>query len=154
MNNVWNQIAIHAVGGLIQVGYANNSDLLLVLSHNGFGIFNCLTGQKVARNKDDLNESFNESTLKAKGFDILDGQEIKTAGLFGGNLKTKTLDGWSLSIRKLNYTTNGICLIYKSSNKEVFIEDDKVSEFRAFGFSETEKSFVVATTSDLTIYTR
>jgi len=86
MNNIWNQTAIHAIGGLLQIGYADNSDLLLVLSHDGLGVFDGLTGQKIARNRDDIYKSFNEKTLIAKGFDMLDKEEIKTAGLFGGTL--------------------------------------------------------------------
>ncbi len=150
----WKQIGIHLVGGLFQIGYAENSDLLLVLSLNGRGLFDCLTGQKIARDREDSQETFDETTLIAKGFDLLDGQEIKTAGLFGGTLSTKTRDGWNLSIRELSYNMNGVYLNLENSDDEMLIADDKISEIRAFGFSETEKTFVIATNSDLTIFSR
>ncbi|MEO8074211.1 MAG: hypothetical protein ABI686_13310 [Acidobacteriota bacterium] len=152
MSDVWKQIAIHPVGGIVQVGYAENSDLILVLSHNGRGIFDCLTGQKIARDRNDYFEFFDESTLVAKGFEQLNELEIKTAGLFGGNLSKSTQDGWTLSIKRLNGMIDEVYL--SSKEDEIFIENDEVSEIRAFGFSNTGKSFVVATTSDLTIFSR
>jgi hypothetical protein len=154
MNNVWTQIAVHPVGGLIQVGYAKNSDLLLVLSHNGSGIFDCLKGQRIARNSDYPDEFLDQSTLIAKGFDVLDGQDIKTVGLFGGTLSTKTRDGWKLSIRQLSYDANGVYLNFDNTGEETLVADDEVCEIRAFGFSETEKSFVIATSADITIFSR
>jgi len=59
-----------------------------------------------------------------------------------------------LSIRETFEAINEIYLSYKNVKKEDFIANDSISEFRAFGFSETEKSFLIATTADLTIYAR
>lgn len=152
MGKIWKQIAIHLVGGIIQVGYAENSDLILILSHNGRGIFDCLTGEKIARDRNDYFDFFDESTLAAKGFEKLSGLEIKTAGLFGGNLSKTTQDGWNLSIVRSNGIIDEIYLI--SDKDKIFVENDEVSEIRAFGFSDTGKSFIVATTSELTIFSR
>lgn len=152
-NSVWKRISVHAVGGLIQVGFAEQSDLLLVLSHDGRGIFNCLTGEKIARNRNDSQEFFDKETSVAKGFDLLESKEIKTAGLYGGTLSEKTQDGWKLSTLE----SKGICRIYlnfKDSDNVKFIADDEVAEIRAIGFSETEQTFVVATNADLTIFSR
>ena len=56
-----------------------------------------------------------------------------------------------MSIRETFEAINEIYLSYKNVKKEDFIANDSISEFRAFGFSETEKSFLIATTADLTI---
>jgi hypothetical protein len=61
----WKKIANHAVGGLFQIGYAEDSDLLLVLSHNGRGIFDCLTGERIARDtKDAFDQCLKKKSLR------------------------------------------------------------------------------------------
>lgn len=151
----WKQIANHAVGGLFQVGYAEDSDVLLVLSHNGRGIFDCLTGQQIARDSStDVYDHFNRSKLLATGFDILIGQQIKMAGLYGGGLPLSTEDWWFLELRK---KTDEVLLTEAapSKNKEyALVGDGKLCELRAFGFSETGNSFVIATSCSLVIFAR
>ena len=45
----WRLLEAHAVGGLTDVGFGRRSDLLLVVSSQGRGVFDCVTGQRVAR---------------------------------------------------------------------------------------------------------
>ena len=71
------------VGGALQVGYAEDSDLLLVLSHAGRGVFDCLTGEKVARDRDKDPGTFDLRKLTVRGFGPLEGRIIRTAGLWG-----------------------------------------------------------------------
>jgi hypothetical protein len=100
MSATWTQHSIFAIGGLIQVGFAPQSDYLLVVSHQGRGVFDCVSRQKLAR---DANDAFDESELTAEGIGLLAGQKIRTAGLFGGSLPTTTADGRhnkSMDLRK------------------------------------------------------
>ncbi len=148
-------MADHAVGGLIHVDYAADSDLLLVLLHNGRGIFDCLTGDRIARDSSiDVYDHFNRSKLLAEGFDALAGQQISGAGLHGGGLPLSTEDNWFLELRK---KTDEIFLSKAALIKDkeyALVGDGRLCELRAFGFSETGNSFVVATSCSLVIFAR
>ena len=84
------------------------------------------------------------------------------AGLFGGGLPTSTIDGWQLKSVTLNFPEKMILLVepgsdlygsvYKRADNFIKVEHD--AEIRAYGFSYTGKSFIIATTSDVTIYAR
>jgi hypothetical protein len=151
------------VGGLFQVGYAENSDLLLVLSHNGRGIFDCLTGERVARAYEEAHDFFDPIRLLAQGFGPLEGQSIRMAGLFGGGLPRSTKDQWFLEEVAPAWPTRSILLKPPSvqaadgklfRHEAVVIGDDGACELRAFGFSETGRSLVIAISCDLTIFVR
>ncbi|MEP7319834.1 MAG: hypothetical protein ABI921_13860, partial [Panacibacter sp.] len=98
---MWTHKNTFAIGGLENVGYASNQDLLIVLSSQGQGIFNCISGEKIARQNDDINwwDNFNQATNSIVGFDHLTNIEIQTCGLYGvDNLPKTTADGWTLII--------------------------------------------------------
>ena len=40
----WRRQSTHAIGGLMAVGFGERSDLLLVVSSQGRGVFDCTTG--------------------------------------------------------------------------------------------------------------
>ena len=150
----WKKVADHAVGGLFQVGYAEDSDLLLVLSHNGRGIFDCLTGERIARDSENAYDHFNTSKLLADGFARLSGQRLRMAGLHGGGLPLSTEDGWYLEGRK---KSDQVFLTKASPAEEeecALVGEGRVCELRAFGFSETGQSFVIATSCSLVIFAR
>ena len=155
MSETWTQLNIFAIGGLIQVGFAPQSDCLLVVSHQGRGVFDCVSGQKIAR---DANETwwqyFDEATLLAEGIGQFEHQKIRTAGLFGGSLSATTEDGWTLFENLENSTQ--VFLKHKSwaDGEAKFVGDGEVCEMRAFGFSSTGNSFIIATSCDITIYAR
>lgn len=149
----WRLVKIIAVGGLVNVGFVQNSNLIIVVSHNGGGIFDCSTSEKIARNHEEFWIYFDDETGKVRGFDVLEGQTIQTHGFFGGdNLPKTTKDGWRLE-KIENNDFNEIILISPNEKKEI-IGNDKVVEIKAFGFSEDEKFFVIAQSSDLTIFQR
>lgn len=151
----WKLVQIWGVGGLFQVGYASGTDLLLVLSHNGRGIFDCLTGEKLARDYEKPYDLFDPIKLMAQGFGLLEGQTIRVAGLLGGGLPLTTADGWRLEERQLAHSTRSILLkLPECETEPVVVADDEVCELRAFGFSETGMSFIVATCCDITIFSR
>jgi hypothetical protein len=54
----WKHQVTWAVGGLFQVGYVEDSDVLLVLSSAGRGMFDCLVGEKVARDDHEAHDFF------------------------------------------------------------------------------------------------
>src|SRR5579863_298772 len=83
----WKLIGGRAVGGLTEVGFADDSDLLLVVSSQGRGVLDCRSGEYVARDRTEPNDSwYDERRLRAFGIGPLEGQLIRLAGLHGGGL--------------------------------------------------------------------
>ncbi|NBB22394.1 hypothetical protein GVN20_23780 [Runella sp. CRIBMP] len=162
---MWTHKNTFAIGGLENIGYADKEDFLIVLSSQGQGIFNCKTGEKIARLNNDSNwwDKFDQSTNSIVGFDILENIEIKTYGLYGSdNLAKTTQDNWTLIISEPEpddrpfekYLVQKIYLLSPDGTEKKFICKDGACELRAFGFSETGDTFVIALSCDLTIYSR
>ena len=150
----WRRHPVYAVGGLFQVGYAARSDLLLVLSSQGRGVFDCISGEKIARDYAEAHDFFDPIRLTAAGFGPLAGQTVRMAGLFGGGLPFTTVDGWELEVQARIWPTHSVFLSVPRTREPMCIGEDGACEMRACGFSETGQSFIIATSCDLTIHTR
>ena len=154
----WKKVGAYAVGGLEMVGYADNSDWLLVVSSQGRGLFDCATGHRIARDTDNSASWYDPNRLCALGIGPLDGQIVRLAGLYGGGLSNSTRDGWSLSVVAPTWPDCRVILcppfisFYYGLQACAQIEGDY--EIRAHGFSETGHSFVVALNHTLHIYAR
>lgn len=162
---MWIHKNTFAIGGLENVGYASEQDLLIILSSHGQGVFDCIKGERIARQNNDSDwwQNFNQVTNSIAGFDVLENIEISTYGLYGGDhLPKATTDGWTLTISKSeaddkpfeNYLVQKIYLVSPDKKEKIFVVKDGACELRAFGFSDTGKSFIVALSCDLTIYSR
>jgi len=162
---MWIHKNTFAIGGLQNVGYAPNQDILMVLSSQGEGIFNCITGEKIARKHNDDNwwfDTYNPETNIVEGFDCLHNIKIQTHGLNGGdNLPKKTIDGWQLISANPEpgekpfeqYMVTKLHLESPNKQEKIYLTKDGACEFRAFGFSSTGKSFIIASSCELHIYT-
>jgi hypothetical protein len=156
----WKRIATLAIGGLFQVGFAENSDLLLVLSYQGRGVINCITGEKIARDYQEAHDFFDPIRLISLGLGPLEGKSIRMAGLFGGGLPRTTEDGWLIEEQTRVWPTHSIFLtppgnkVENTKQKAIVVGDDGSCEMRAYGFSETGRSFIIATSCDLMIFAR
>jgi hypothetical protein len=149
------------VGGLTDVGFIAGSDFLLVLSSQGRGIYDCITGERVARDRSD-DFPFDEFGLSAPAFDSFGDQSVRTAGIHGGGLALATSDGWSAEEfvfqwpeRIITMSPPGHWVYFAGQGRPC--EAYRVaaeSEIRAFGFSPTGRSFILATSSDITIIAR
>ncbi len=156
----WNLVTSIAVGGLRSVGFDRYADLLLVVSSQGRGVIDCLSGKKLSRDDEEYYEG--EEHLEAEGIGILKGKIIQMSGLFGGGLPLMTEDFWSIEIICLNWPVQEILILPPDSNLYGSISNhpnhfEKVfsdSCIRAVGFSHSGRSFIIATTSDVTIYGR
>lgn len=162
---MWTHKNTFAIGGLENIGFAPNQDFLLVLSSQGQGIFDCKTGDKIARetNNGDWWNSFDQSANSILGFDFLDKIEILTQGLYGvDNLPKRSEDGWELLCTDPQpddkpfekYLVKSIYLVSPDREQKLLICKDGPCEFRAFGFSDSGETFVVASSCDLVIYSR
>ncbi len=146
------------VGGLTEVGFGPGTDMLLVVSHQGRGVFDCATGERIARDRLDDYSYHHGTKLLANGIGLLEGKQIPLAGLAGGGLASSTEDGWSVDDFVLDWPDHTLLLSGPHSwpydvNGPLWklgIE----SELRAWGFSSTGKTLVLATSSDVVIWGR
>jgi hypothetical protein len=156
----WRKISMVAVGGLRAVGFDRESELLLVVSYAGRGVINCTTGERIAR---DDSEYFEDTRhLEAKGIGPLEGLTLRVAGGQGGGLPTSTQDGWSVEVLTREWPEQEVLILEPFASLFDFLQRKpsrfhKVameSELRAFGFSYTGRTFIVASSSDILIFGR
>jgi hypothetical protein len=156
----WKLVATFAVSGLRSVGFDRESEHLLVISSQGRGVIDCLRGEKIARDYEEFYE--NETSLEAQGIGILSDRTIRMSGLFGGGLPIITEDGWQLECVTLKWPDQMLILLppnsylYRSvaGHFDIMTKIFEDSCIRAYGFSYTGRSFVIATTSDVTVFVR
>jgi hypothetical protein len=163
----WRRVTTYAVGGLEYVGYAEDLDLLLVLSSEGRSLYDCRDGTLLARDR--AEHAVNTVKLTARAIGPLHNEPVRVAGLYGGGLPLTARDGWMLQVDHDYHRPEPNGRAYP--NVSVYITDARSwkagtyavkalaartfpCELRACGFSETGKSFVVATSCELTIFAR
>src|SRR2546430_4506708 len=98
MTGSWRKVAYVAVGGLTEVGFGRNPRFLLILSHQGRGVVDCVNGVRAARDSREGPGWFDESVPAADGIGPLAGECVPVAGLAGGSLPHATADGWRVSV--------------------------------------------------------
>lgn len=156
----WKSVGAFAVGGLTDVGFGPGSDNLLVISSQGRGLFDCISGKKIARDYDDFD--FSTSSLEAEGIGSVEGTMIRTSGLHGGGLAKLTSDGWCAEELFIDWPEATLLLVEpgswalgKAFDKPAnYTKVGVESEIRAWGFSPTGNSLALATSSDLMIFFR
>ncbi len=156
----WRKKTEHAVGGLVAVGFGDGSDDLLVVSSQGRGVFDCTTGERVARDRGDA--AYDSIRLEALGIGPLQDQVIRVSGLDGGGLPAGTDDGWSADRFVIEWPIESLVLTPPGSwiygvldgRRHDFTKVFEDSEIRAWGFSPTGKTLLLATSSEVVIYGR
>ncbi|WP_267104583.1 hypothetical protein [Xanthomonas sacchari] len=156
----WCEVATIAVAGLHSIGFDMESEYLLVVSSAGRGVIDCHAGQKVARDYEENYEG--EEFLEANGIGPLQGKKIRTSGLPGGGLPLGTSDGWHIELVTLDWPIREIILVEPFSSlygarygkPAIFHKIYATYELRAIGFSYTGKTLVIATSSDIVIFSR
>ncbi|KUM77639.1 hypothetical protein [Streptomyces griseorubiginosus] len=165
----WRRIACTPVGGLLGIGFASHPgtghDLVMVVSHDGHGLFDTVTGERIARDRDPDDEDDPrgaDPALWCSGLGPLAGSRVRIAGLFGGELHSSSGDGWTLEVvapawpneRVLLSRDGGLPHSGPHGEHWWHIFDSRSSELRAAGFSPSGKTLAVATSSDLSLWTR
>lgn len=150
--------------GLIDIGFADNSDLLLLVSWDERVVIDCLTGDVLAREgHKKLGDWHDQFNLYCLGVGPLSKSRVRTAGLWGGGLCSYTRDSWSL---RSFYQENSWSplVVLEPPDGDVRLPDEAagctrleipdLDTFRACGFSPTGKSIVAADASGVIIYGR
>ncbi|WP_329123045.1 hypothetical protein [Streptomyces sp. NBC_01465] len=152
------------VGGLTGVGFGlhpdSGRDLLMAVSHNGHGLFDTVTGERIAR--DPEGDDPDGGDLACQGLGPLADSRIRIAGLYGGGLHTTAVGGWSVEVVSPDWPNDRVLLSgaggspYRGAHGEGWwhVFHSAWSELRAFGFSPSGRSLAVATSSDVTLWTR
>ncbi|MFF8732511.1 hypothetical protein ACF073_39530 [Streptomyces sp. NPDC015171] len=156
------------VGGLLGIGFAtrpgSGHDLVMVVSNDGHGLFDAVTGEKIARDRDpEPEDSTPDATadLSCPGLGPVAGTRVHIAGLFGGGLHTTAAGGWSLDVVSPAWPHDRVLLSrggtpFTDACRERWwhIFHACYSELRAVGFSPSGQTLAVATSSDLSLWTR
>ncbi|PWJ07586.1 hypothetical protein DKG34_09005 [Streptomyces sp. NWU49] len=165
----WRRIAYTPIGGLLGIGFASHPgtghDVVMVVSHDGHGLFDAVTGKKIARDRDPDPEDSTPDTaadLSCPGLGPVAGSRVHIAGLFGGGLHTTTADGWTLEVvvpawpheRVLLSRDGGLPHRGPHGERWWHVFHSSYSELRAAGFSPSEQTIAVATSSDVSLWTR
>ncbi|MFD8297169.1 hypothetical protein ACFV13_13220 [Streptomyces bauhiniae] len=155
------------VGGLLGIGFAvhpeTGRDLVMVVSSSGHGLFDAVTGERLARDHDPDPETGTPDLspdLTCPGLGPVAGTPIPIAGLFGGGLHSGSGTGWTVRVVSPDWPHDRVLL---SADGGVnagppggtwwHIFHSTYSEFRAAGFSPTGRTLAVATSSDLALWT-
>ena len=157
----WRASGTLPVGGLTDVGFIPGTDFLLVLSSQGRGIYDCLTGERVARDRDE-DYPFETSCLTAPGFAEFATHTVSTSGLHGGGLALTTHDGWCIEHFVFDWPESIVTLSPSGQSSDyatlgrptTIYRLPSDSTTRAYGFSPTGRSIVLASSSDLHIINR
>ncbi len=153
-----------AVGGLLGVGFATDPDsgrdLLLVASTSGLGLLDTVTGDRLARDSEPDSGWPDDNDLTCQGIGPIAGRRVPMAGLAGGGLHTGSA-GWSVDVVSPDWPNDRVLLSSGSpfvggAHGETWwqIFHSNYSELRAAGFSPSGATLVVATSSDIALWTR
>lgn len=159
----WRPLPPVAVGGLTGVGFAvhpeSGEDLVLVTSHQGRGVLNCVTGQRTARDPDPEPAWPDEHTLTCQGIGPLTGTSIQISGLLGGGLHTTTTNGWSIDVVTPDWPIESVLLSsggdpYRDEPGSTWwhIHREELCELRTAGFSPTGRTLAIASSCTLTLF--
>jgi len=158
----WTRTEGFSIGGFEYFGFAESSDILVVLSSQGRGLIDMAKNEKIARDYA-VDDTLDETLLTTKGFDVLEGETIKLASRYGGSmLPVRNKSGESLIKVSPLYPSDDIifqppyecCFAdgrYKNSTSK-----NCVRIYRGFlycyGFSFSGKYFVIADDGGLTYW--
>ncbi|RYF48682.1 MAG: hypothetical protein EOO38_09580 [Cytophagaceae bacterium] len=83
------------------------------MSSSGRGVFDCLTGEKVARDYTD--NVVTDPYLECEGIGPLAGRLIRMSATSGGGLPVASSDGWSVETVALNWPDHHLLLVESGS---------------------------------------
>jgi len=160
----WEKVAVHAIYGWM-FGFAEKSDLLLIVSETGREVFDCLLGRSIVREEEDLAWHNWGMGLAFEGIGPLGGQIVRLAGFYGGGLHTLTVDCWQLYAIAPIWPDYRVILFPPEArtfsennpaayNLKICVQVEQLQDILAVGFSPTGRSFIIAQHHTLHVYTR
>ena len=93
------------------MGFAERSDFLLAVSHDGRGLFDALSGKRLARDDSALSSAWlKEVPYEATGIGVLGSAVVRLGGVLGGGLARITRDGWHLELIPVDWPNHTVFL--------------------------------------------
>lgn len=156
----WLPVLQVAVGGLTEVGFSHKQNhLLLVVSSSGRSVYNCMNGERLARDYSDHADWYSPLSLICKGIGPLSHEDISISGLCGGGLPMYNRYGESLVRVAPQWPLE--LLIWCPKNKDALTvghQDGCIrlasDHFICTGFSWDGEFIVSATSSDFNVWCR
>ena len=149
---MWEHKNTFAIGGLENVGYIENSDILVVLSAQGIGIFDCEKGVKLYRSNSNYWDDFDQSNSVFKLNENEYKSNVQTYGLYGGDkLPKQSSDGSTVT---LDLATRNISLQSNNGSPSIIVGNEGPCELRVFGFSSTGRTLIIGTSCEIVIWTK
>ncbi len=136
----------------VAMGFAPGTEWLVVLTHDGLTVVDAKTGDTLADEPGHSGNAEGEHDpypVSVVGIGPLAGRRIPVAGLWGGGLKAFTPDGWKVRRIAPNWPCESLVLKVpyddpsSESDREFLLVKDW-PELRAFGFSDSGRTLVVA----------
>ena len=155
--NGWKKVATPSVGGLTDIGFSKEAPYLLVISTQGRGLFDCNSGEKIARDYEEYGDWFNQYDLTCSGIGPIASEMVQTCGIHGGGLPHINKFGESIEVHALNWPAYDLyfCSQYKSALVEghsAYCKKIDSEHFRAYGFSWCGNFLVSAVGSDFNLW--
>jgi len=153
----WKYIG-YAIGGLTDVGFSRDELYLIVISGQGRCVFDCLTGEKIARDYNPAGDWFDTQNLTCQGIGPVENEIIRTAGMYGGGLWRGNDDGDHLECISPEWPKKEIILcpdfrnLYDSDDAPYCYRVWAGYEPRIYGFSPSGLIFIIGESSDLHIF--
>ncbi len=88
----WRKAGSYAVESMTDMGFGESSDFLMCMSGTVRSVFDCSTGEKIARDRS-VDYKFDVENLQVDGIGPLSGSRVRMAGIHGGGLAAYTQDG-------------------------------------------------------------
>ncbi len=161
---MWKKVGYQPVGGLREIGFIENSDFLMVLGGRGRTIFNCLTTEKIARDrKDYYSENWDSETGVVEGIENFKGVSIVCGGFeYPDVIPKQTQDNWRILVKdekRQDYKKDleqaeVMYLVNKVTKEEIEVEVYHYKIVRGYGFSKTGKSFITAHAHGINFWVR
>jgi hypothetical protein len=142
------------------VGFAEDSETLLVISNHSRELIDCRTGRRVSRDTAVEHGSawVGAHDLLGHGFALLAGREIRLAGISGGGLCALTRDGWGAVRLPIDWPQEFLVLTspYSSiyNTEAPFWKIAITREPIAWGFSFSGKTLLAATGDAVRVFAR
>ena len=156
--NGWKK-SMFAIGGLTEIGFSKqNPYLLLVISSQGRGVIDCQMSELIERDNDTNFDWINSYEMTSQGIGILSNEIVFVSGLHGGGLPLMNKNGDGLLYMATEWPI--IDIIFEPNFKSIYKENEAKEcfrifhdyELRAYGFSYDGETFVIATSSEISIY--
>ncbi len=149
----WRCVLSAAVGGLTEIGFSADETRLLVVSHDGRGLFDLASGQRLARDDEAPvigSEWIDHDSARVRGIGAAVDEWFDMIGLRGGTLASSTAAGWHA--QTVGRGRREQALLGRQGERRRWLVAQPATEIRAFGFSKSGRWLVLATSADLTVF--